>query len=217
DLADTWFAVLGALVRHVTQPGAGGRTPSDVALACLAQDEIERLESRYDAIEDILPLSPLQEGLLFVALYEGRGPDVYTVQLALSLEGRLDEAALERAARGVVQRHASLRAGFAHEGLSHAVQVIVPRAQPPWQRIDLTGLDHAARARRWDGLLDADRAARFDLAAPPRLRFALVRLAPDQHRLLVTNHHIVMDGWSVPILLRELLTLYANGGDDGSL
>src|SRR5262249_50140027 len=62
DLADTWFAVLGALVRHVTQPGAGGRTPSDVALACLAQDEIERLESRYYPIEGILRLSPLQHG-----------------------------------------------------------------------------------------------------------------------------------------------------------
>ena len=90
DLAETWFRALEALARHAAQPGAGGRTPSDVALVDLTQGEIERLESRYRQIEDILPLSPLQEGLLFHALYDAQGPDVYTVQLELELEGRLD-------------------------------------------------------------------------------------------------------------------------------
>ena len=68
---------------------AGGR-PSDLALVDLTQGEIEQLERRYRAIEDILPLSPLQEGLLFHALYDAQGPDVYTVQLELELEGALD-------------------------------------------------------------------------------------------------------------------------------
>ena len=79
---------LEALVRHAAQPGAGGRTPSDLPLVSLSQAEIERLEQRYPQIEDILPLSPLQEGLLFHALYDAQGPDVYTVQLVLGLEGR---------------------------------------------------------------------------------------------------------------------------------
>ena len=92
---------LAALVRHAAQPGAGGRTPSDVALVDLTQGEIERLESHYRRIEDILPLSPLQEGLLFHALYDAQGPDVYTVQLELELEGALDAArAAGRAAGG---------------------------------------------------------------------------------------------------------------------
>ena len=90
DLAATWFRALTALVRHAAQPGAGGRSPSDLALVDLTQGEIERLESHYRRIEDILPLSPLQEGLLFHALYDARGPDVYTVQLELELEGALD-------------------------------------------------------------------------------------------------------------------------------
>ena len=81
DLAETWFRALTALVRHAVLPGAGGRTPSDLPLIDLTQGEIERLEGEYEKIEDILPLSPLQEGLLFHALYDAQGPDVYTVQL----------------------------------------------------------------------------------------------------------------------------------------
>ena len=69
--------MLSALARHAAVPGAGGRTPSDVALVALTQGEIERLESGYPRLEDILPLSPLQEGLLFHALYDAAGPDVW--------------------------------------------------------------------------------------------------------------------------------------------
>ena len=87
DLAQRWFQALEALVRHVAQPEAGGRTPSDLPLLALSQAEIERLEQRYPQIEDILPLSPLQEGLLFHALYDAQAPDVYTVQLVLVAAG----------------------------------------------------------------------------------------------------------------------------------
>ena len=73
DLAATWFRALTALVRHAAQPGAGGLSPSDLALVDLTQDEIERLEGDYGPIEEILPLSPLQEGLLFHALYDAAG------------------------------------------------------------------------------------------------------------------------------------------------
>ena len=129
------------------QPGAGGRTPCDLPLVALTQAEIERLESTYPQIEDILPLSPLQEGLLFHALYDAQAPDVYTVQLELGLAGPLDSDALQAAARALVQRHASLRAGFRHENLSRPVQIILPRVTVPWRRIDLSLLDDASAMR----------------------------------------------------------------------
>ena len=90
------------------------------------------------------------------------------------------------------------------------VQVIVPDVEPHWRSIDLSLLDEAARAQRLDDLLMQDRAERFDLAAPPLLRFALIRLAAGEHRLVLTSHHILLDGWSLPVLVRELLTLYAH-------
>ena len=217
DLAQGWFAVLEALVRHAEQPGAGGRSPCDLPLLRLSQDEIERIESKYPHIEDILPLSPLQEGLLFHALYDVGAPDVYIVQLALALEGPLDGARLERAAQVLVERHASLRAGFEHEKLSRPVQVMLAGLRVPWRNFDLSELDAPARERRLSEVLLQDRAERFDVAAPPLLRFALIRLGPQQHRLVLTSHHILMDGWSGPVLVQELLTLYAHDGDAAAL
>src|SRR5262249_29027459 len=87
DLAERWFAALAALVRHADAPGAGGRTPSDLPLVTLTQAEIERLERAYGRIEDVLPLSPLQEGLLFHALYDAQAAAVYTGQLERTLAG----------------------------------------------------------------------------------------------------------------------------------
>ena len=217
DLAQSWFKALEALTRHAGQPGAGGRTPSDLPLVALSQTEIERLEDLYPRIEDVLPLSPLQEGLLFHALYDAQAPDVYTVQLELDLDGPLDGAGLEAAAQALIARHAPLRAGFHHHELSRPVQIVVPQAAAPWRMIDLSSLDEVSRAAEATRITTEDRATRFDLAAPPLMRFALIRFATQQHRLVITNHHLLMDGWSAPVLVRELFQLYASKGDAGAL
>src|SRR6516225_6717992 len=186
DLAQRWFLALEGLVGHAQAAGAGGRSPSDLPLVALTQGEIERLERQYRQIEDVLPLSPLQEGLLFHALYDAQAADVYTVQLELGLEGALDSAALEAAVDALLLRHASLRAGFWHEGLSRAVQVIVPTVTPCWRRIDLSLLDEASRAQRLASELGQDRGERFDLSCAPLMRFTLIRLSAQQHRLVLT-------------------------------
>src|SRR5262249_7354350 len=157
DLAEGWFAALTALARHAAQPGAGGRSPSDLPLVALTQDEIEGLERRYPRIADVLPLAPLQEGLLFHALYDAQAPQVDTAPWTLTLAGRLDEGRLEAAAQALVARHASLRAAFSHQGLSKPVQVIVPDVRVPWRRIDFSQMDEATRAERLARLLVDDR------------------------------------------------------------
>ena len=101
DLAQGWFRALTALADHARAPDAGGRTPSDLPLLTLTQGEIDEIERQYPRIDDILPLAPLQEGLLFHANYDAQAPDVYTIQLALSLTGALDHEALARAARAL--------------------------------------------------------------------------------------------------------------------
>src|SRR5262249_24099465 len=159
-----------------------------------------------------LPLAPLQEGLLFHALYGAHAPDVYTVQLVLTVEGALDDAALEAAAQALLARPASPRAGVRHEKLSRPGQGRGTPAAAPWRRIGLSSLEEAQRRQRLAHMLARERAERFDLAAPPLLRFALIRLAAAEHRLVLNNHHVVMDGWSAPVLVQEFLALYAQQG-----
>src|SRR5262249_24656888 len=217
ELATRWFAVLEALVRYAEQPRAGGRSPSDIRLASLSQGEIERLEGLYPHIEDILPLSPLQQGLLFHALYDSESPDIYTVQLELELDGVLDRAALHAAARALLARHPSLRACFPRAELSHQVQVIGSQVAAQRRVFDLSRFGDARRTQRLAEVLAQDRAERFDLTVAPLLRFTLIRMAARRHKLVITNHHVLMDGWSAPVLVRELLTLYRQGADTAVL
>ena len=217
DLAHGWFRALEALVGHAAQSGAGGHTPSDVPLVSLTQAEIDHLESEYPKLEDILPLSPLQEGLLFHALYDTEGPDLYAVQLVLGLEGPLDAQALQAAAEALLRRHTSLRACFRHQALSQPVQVILPEAALPWRIIDLTAFEAPAQEEHLARLLAQERASRFELDCAPLLRFSLIRLAADRHRILFSNHHLLMDGWSLPVLVRELFVLYGQEGQTAAL
>ena len=144
---------LAALVRHVAQPGAGGRTPSDLPLVALTQGEIERLERGHPQLEDILPLSPLQEGLLFHALYDAQAPDVYTVQLELELVGALDGAALAASAQALIERHASLRAASGTSSWAGRCRSSRRGLRRPGGRIDLSGLEAAEREQRLAGIL----------------------------------------------------------------
>jgi amino acid adenylation domain-containing protein/non-ribosomal peptide synthase protein (TIGR01720 family) len=216
-LAEGWFHVLEALVHHCAKPGIGGLTPSDLPLVALSQSEIERLESEYGEIQDILPLSPVQEGMLFHAFYDVAGPDIYNVQVLLTLEGALDEESLQEALRALLRRHPNLRSAFKHQELARPVQIISQDFSFPFQTLDFSSLDAPECERRLAELVAKERVTRFQLDTSPLFRFHLVRCSPQKFRLLITTHHILIDGWSLPLMLRELLVLYANHGTPAAL
>lgn len=150
-------------------------------------------------LADILPLSPLQQGLFFHALLDER--DVYAAQLVIDFEGSLDVVAMRDAAAGLLARHANLRAGFRQRKTGEPVQLVHREVDLPWEEID--GGDPDEIAAR-------ERARRFDMARPPLVRFVLVRTGAG-HRLIFTSHHILLDGWSMPVLAREFFTRYLGG------
>ncbi|MGW2566254.1 amino acid adenylation domain-containing protein [Streptomyces sp. NPDC001537] len=170
------------------------------------------------ALADVLPLTPLQEGLLFHAQYahERDAKDVYLVQLVLELDGAVDAARLRAAGQALLDRHPNLRAAFRSRRGGGPVQVIPHKAVLPWTEAELTGAGVDTEAE-WARLLDEDRDRGFDPATPPLLRFALARTGERRHRLLITHHHILLDGWSVAVLVQELLALYETGGDPAPL
>ncbi|AEV81918.1 non-ribosomal peptide synthetase [Actinoplanes sp. SE50] len=165
-----------------------------------------------EGIEAAWPLTPLQEGFLLHALQEQ--VDVYATQLRLDLDGEIDAARLRTAADALLARHGSLRAAFHHAGLKRPVQLIHRDVPAAWSEHDLTGLagpESEAEAARIAGV---ERAAGFVPHRPPLLRFALLRLRPGRQRLVLTVHHLLWDGWSVPVALGELFALYAAGPAD---
>ncbi|MFE2978608.1 amino acid adenylation domain-containing protein [Streptomyces sp. NPDC059258] len=169
------------------------------------------------ALEDILPLAPLQEGLLFHAdLSATSGApgatdalDVYTMRLVFRLDGDLDTTALRHATDTVLDRHPHLRAAFLQEGLDRPVQAIPRTAEVPWREIDLRDAGPDRQRAEEQRILDEERGHRFDLTRPPLLRLTLLRHGDQDHTLILTAHHIVLDGWSVPLLGKELFTAYA--------
>ncbi|WP_431952930.1 amino acid adenylation domain-containing protein [Nocardia lijiangensis] len=217
EVAESWCRVLTALAAHTHRSGSGGRTPSDLDLVRLGQSEIERLEDRYPVLSDIWPLTPLQKGLLFHALVSEEAVDAYVMQLVLELRGYVDPKRLRRVAQMLLDRHANLRTAFDADIGAEPVQVVLEHVGTPLVELDLSELDDGARNREWDRLMAADRATRLDPAHAPLLRWMLVTMGPEHYRLVLTNHHLLLDGWSTPLLLKELLVLYATDGDTSML
>ncbi|MFH9426615.1 amino acid adenylation domain-containing protein, partial [Streptomyces sp. NPDC017529] len=168
-------------------------------------------------VEDVWPLSPLQEGLLFHAAFDEESPDVYQGQRMLDLDGPLDPARLRRSWEALVLRHPVLRASFRGRKSGETVQVIAREVRLPWQEADVSGLPEDAASAMAGQLAAQERAHRFDLTVPPLLRLLLIRLGERRHRLVVTSHHVLMDGWSLPVLFNELVSVYEADGDTGGL
>ncbi|WP_280498516.1 non-ribosomal peptide synthetase [Nocardia farcinica] len=211
ELARHWADALAALAAHAERPGAGGHTPSDFPLTTVTQEQLVRWEREYPNLAQVWPLSPLQYGLLFHAWYDTDTADGYTVQTRLTLAGRVDGARLRAAAQVLVDRHENLRVAFV-ETPDGPRQLVLADAEVSWRDTDLTHLPPRERARELDRVLAVDAGTRFDLARPPLIRFQLVRTDVDTYTLLMTNHHLVLDGWSTPLLVRELLTVYIAAG-----
>nr|AYA22334.1 KerC [Amycolatopsis keratiniphila] len=208
-----WTGMLTGLATHAGAPGAGGHTPSDFALVALTQRDVTELEAAAPGLTDVWPVSPLQEGMLFERAFAEGGVDVYQSQRILDLDGPLDAARLRAAWNRVLARHESLRAGFRQLGSGETVQIIVGEAEIPWRETDLSRLGEAEAAAEVDRLLGQDQAERFDVTRAPLLRLLLIRLGADRHRLVVTSHHVILDGWSTPLVLGEVSTAYAGGQD----
>ncbi|XVV08455.1 amino acid adenylation domain-containing protein [Actinoplanes sp. CA-131856] len=195
-LADDWLAALVAVRAAAYEPGAGALTPADVLVEGIGAKE---LAERWPGAVDVLPLSPLQEGLYYLAGLDD-DTDVYTVQQVFTLTGPVDAGRLRDAAAKLLDRYPNLRGAFDRTADGRPVQVVPGAVEVPFDLVDAGDLD---------ALLRRERARRFDLAAPPLLRFVLARVGENDHRLILTQHHLLMDGWSGPLAMRDLFAFYA--------
>jgi len=158
-------------------------------------------------IDDVMALSPLQEGLYsLTALGEFVADDPYVIGMAADISGALDAELLHDCAAKMLTRHPNLRASFFSQGIARPVQIVPSRVELPWSQ-------RAAAPEEVELLEAAERRRPFDLERGPAMRFMLIELPGAQWRLVITAHHIVIDGWSLPVFVNEMMILYQAGGD----
>ncbi|MFE9681823.1 non-ribosomal peptide synthase/polyketide synthase [Streptomyces sp. NPDC006285] len=208
ELAQDMVAALAAIAEHCARPDAGGRTPSDFPLARLDQSAVDRLVGDGRAVEDLLPLTPLQEGMLFHRLVGGPD-DVYVDQAALLLDGVADPHAFGLAWQRITDRTPALRTSVVWQDVPVPLQAVHRDVRVPLTHLDWRDADPAERTRRFDRLRADDLARGIDLASAPLMRLTLVRLPDARLHLLWTSHHLILDGWSLAQVLTEVCEEYA--------
>jgi amino acid adenylation domain-containing protein/non-ribosomal peptide synthase protein (TIGR01720 family) len=165
-------------------------------------EEWSALTARVPDMEDAYPLSPMQD------LFYSMGAPAGFEDWELEWSGPLDAAAFRAAWSDVVGRHPALRTAFVSDGLARPMQAVLRESALPWRELDWRGVSAEEQAERRAALLAEEESRGFDLASPPMLRVTLARITDHLHYIYWCSHHLVVDGWSWPLILRDVMAAY---------
>jgi len=206
-LAENVRKKLLALLKNSDSAVAGNPTPAGFPLATISQAELDTLLSDHPVVDDLYPLTALQQGMLFHSLID-QNLDVYKASFNWLLEGDIDAGLLEQAWNLVINEHSSLRSSVHWQGLREPLQIVARNVQLPFTAEDwreLGGTEQDAKLATWS---HNEQHSRFDLGAAPLTRVTLIRLGERSYRMIWSFHHMIMDGWSVPLVIREVFAAY---------
>lgn len=159
-------------------------------------------------IAAVIPPTPIQEGMIYQGLV-ANDPQLYNEQLALTLHGSLDREIFQRSIDLLISSHSALRSLYVHEGVTQSQAVILRERKIEVQWIDLTGLDTHDQELRLLEIRNELQCRPFDLTKEPLLRFTVCSIDPAENVVVLGFHHIILDGWSLSILIKELLDTYS--------
>ncbi|AVO54972.1 non-ribosomal peptide synthase/polyketide synthase [Ectopseudomonas mendocina] len=206
-LVEDYRRELAALIEHCVQNIGAGATPSDFPLVSLSQERLDALPVPVAQIEDIYPLSSMQQGLLMHTLLEPHS-GIYFMQDRYCIDSNIDLERFRSAWQAVIQRHDALRASFDLDAHGDMLQIIHRQVPLRLDYLDWSGRpleQHEADLQR---LLEQERQQGFDLLARPPFSLRLIRRAPQQYWFILSNHHILIDAWCRSLLLQDFFTLY---------
>ncbi|WP_185150677.1 non-ribosomal peptide synthetase [Cytobacillus dafuensis] len=200
---------LNQLVDYCIAQEQSVKTPSDVGLSTLPIEvwkDIQKVHSA-ESIEEIRPLSPMQEGILFESLMNPNSP-AYFEQLSFVVNGKLEREYLWQSFQDLAVRHDILRTVFTTEG-EHPLQIVVKELLLDVKEFSLLDITPDERQAAIEARKEADKEKGFDLKKGPLMRLTVLETDKEEFVLIWSHHHILMDGWCLGILLQEFLTLYA--------
>ncbi|MCF5690537.1 amino acid adenylation domain-containing protein [Pseudomonas sp. PA-1-2A] len=212
DLAEAYLGELHSLIAHCLQDDAGGLTPSDFPLARLTQVQLDALPVPASAIEDVYPLTPMQEGLLLHTLLEP-GTGLYYMQDRYRINSALDPERFAQAWQAVIARHEALRASFCWNVGEDMLQVIHKPGSTPIEYLDWSADPQDQQEPRLQALLKAEREAGFDLLNQAPFHLRLIRVGEARYWFMMSNHHILIDAWCRSLLMNDFFDIYTALGE----
>ncbi|MBA5959227.1 amino acid adenylation domain-containing protein [Pseudomonas lactis] len=212
DLAEAYLAELHSLIAHCLQDDAGGLTPSDFPLAHLTQVQLDALPVPASAIEDVYPLTPMQEGLLLHTLLEP-GTGLYYMQDRYRINSALDPKRFAQSWQAVIARHEALRASFCWNVGEDMLQVIHKPGSTPIEYLDWSADPQDQQEPRLQALLKAEREAGFDLLNQAPFHLRLIRVGEARYWFMMSNHHILIDAWCRSLLMNDFFDIYTALGE----
>ncbi|MVV49026.1 amino acid adenylation domain-containing protein [Pseudomonas sp. PB120] len=212
ELAAAYLAELHSLIEHCLSDDAGGLTPSDFPLARLTQTQLDALPVPAAVIEDVYPLTPMQEGMLLHTLLEP-GTGLYYMQDRYRINSELDPQRFTQAWQVVIARHEALRASFCWNVGEDMLQVIHKPGSTPIEYLDWTALSEAEQEPKLQALLKSEREAGFDLLNQAPFHLRLIRVGAARYWFMMSNHHILIDAWCRSLLMNDFFDIYTALGE----
>jgi amino acid adenylation domain-containing protein len=202
---------LRRMIEHCVSEEAGGYTPSDFPEVKVGQEVLDRMYREGGRIEDMYRLTPMQEGMLFHSVYGGGGGE-YVVQMVSRVEGDVEVDRLERAWEEVIRRNEVLRTEFEWEGVEEAVQVVREEVRMKIEYEDWRGEEREQQEKRLEEELKEERRRGIELGKGPLMRMRVRRMGEREYEMVWSFHHILLDGWSTPEVIKEVLRIYEEEG-----
>ncbi|MFK7699164.1 non-ribosomal peptide synthetase [Pseudomonas caspiana] len=211
-LANAYIDELQGVIAHCLDDSAGGLTPSDFPLARLTQSQLDALPVPVSAIEDVYPLTPMQEGLLLHTLLEP-GTGIYFMQDRYRINSELDPQRFAQAWQAVVARHEALRASFCWDSGEQMLQIIHKPGSTRIEFVDWSNEPEAQHEERLQTLLKSEREAGFDLLHEAPFHLRLIRVGEGRYWFMMSNHHILIDAWCRGLLMSDFFEIYTALGE----
>jgi len=211
-LANAYLQELEGLIDHCLSDEAGGLTPSDFPLANLTQAQLDALPIPAAAIEDVYPLTPMQEGLLLHTLLEP-GTGIYYMQDRYRINSEIDPQRFAQAWQAVVARHEALRASFCWDSSEQMLQIIHKPGGTRIDFVDWSAEPEAEHEARLQTLLKNEREAGFDLLREAPFHLRLIRVGEGRYWFMMSNHHILIDAWCRGLLMSDFFEIYTALGE----
>ncbi|PWE40145.1 non-ribosomal peptide synthetase [Pseudomonas prosekii] len=212
ELASAYVAELRSLIEHCLHGDAGGLTPSDFPLARLTQAQLDALPIPAALIEDVYPLTPMQEGMLLHTLLEP-GTGLYYMQDRYRINSELDPQRFAEAWQAVIARHEALRASFCWNVGEDMLQVIHTPGSTPIEYLDWTAVAEAEQEPQLQALLKNERETGFDLLNQAPFHLRLIKVGAARYWFMMSNHHILIDAWCRSLLMNDFFEIYMALGE----